>query len=221
MKNKIILCTVLFCVVSFFTWGYYNYAKKQNKIVQDETKEVIQNLKLSKNSDQLYKIITNTSLTTRNFIVEDTEGKVVTTLSLSNPVIEEPSYEIIHGKSRDWLAATSLPMSGTSMEHHSTTWYILDYDGNLHPIFEYHSEGHETPYVGNNNEYWNTEIVNDLKKDDSFVVIRTTHKICKSKVTESEEYDCKIESADDKYTANEDGIYPSDKMRFWLDYLSK
>jgi hypothetical protein len=159
----------------------------------------------------IYKLVSNldTVYLTRNFILLNEQGDIVATLSTLNHFTDYPQFEIIPAKGGDILAVITIYMSGTSLLHHSTSFYRPGYQNEFREIFSYHSDGAQTPYAGNYNDYWTESITNNLEKDDKVIELKLVHKNCKTRIDELTEFDCTENTKFYKYTVNEDGIFPN------------
>ncbi len=175
-KNKVIYISILvLSSIVFFCLGWFLSQSIPAFGLMAGSK--VETAKLNKDLPD-FKIYTNTYSTSTNFVFSDEKGKVATTLSVSNENIESPSYRIIKGHTHDWLVITKIESSGTGFMNRIDDWYTILQDGTIKMVLSYPSNGSRVSGGDGQNEYWETNILNDSYNDDLAVDIKLTDKIC-------------------------------------------
>ncbi len=182
MKTKIIIIiSLIFLFLSFLLAIFYFYKNYQiSKInvteVASTTSFRVEGVEefRSANGDK-YQMFANSRMTTTSFIFQDSDGGIVTTLSIDNQFIGPPTYFVIKGKSHDWLVVSRQGTTGSSIKNIYDEWYTIGYEPKV--VLSYESDGYvaaEEPY-----KYWKATILSDMTKDDSKVDVKTTYRSCK------------------------------------------
>lgn len=112
------------------------------------------------------------------FLFLDKHNDIINTLSVENYNLSGPTYEIIKGVNRDWLAVTTIPESGTGYIKYKDTWYMTTgYFGETQKVLSYDSK------VMEDNTNTNKEVVANVitGNTDDILDIKYTTKLCVEK----------------------------------------
>lgn len=199
MKIKIVLYGCLIVGILLIAYIYeFQVFQKNTDLSADKgiTFKVNGPEKFKSSYGGIYDMYTNSRMTTTNFIFQDSNGDIVTTLSIDNQFIGPPTYRVIKGKNHDWLIVTRQGMTGTSIKNLYDEWYSID--NNPKVVLDYESDGYEVPGPNQESKYWKAEIINNLVDDDSKVEVKTMYKTCMAD-NNTIDKDCKDDSRIDTY----------------------